>query len=178
MLLREEKLLKWSRLPWRVHSRASLSVDASNNPLIETSAQDFDWQCAAWCGGVRQNGHVWAFATALDVLLLSGFSCLLVLELHHHLSFFFVLFLCMSVYCVIATARFRNTLQLQLLSNYDYNCHLLKRKRAAGSPDCGCVFLFLFWRYLMELVERHGQQCWYLIATFLTARICKQCRKI
>jgi hypothetical protein len=29
----------------------------------------------------------------------------------------------------------------------------------------------------MELVERHGQQCWSLIATFLTGRIGKQCRE-
>jgi hypothetical protein len=32
-------------------------------------------------------------------------------------------------------------------------------------------------RYLMELVERHGQQRWSLIATYLTGRIGKQCRE-
>jgi hypothetical protein len=83
----------------------------------------------------------------------------------------------MSVCYEIAIARSRSTLQLQLLSDYDYNCRLLKRKWAAGSPNYGCVFLFLFWRYLMELVERHGQQCWSVIATFLTGCIGKQCRK-
>ncbi len=77
----------------------------------------------------------------------------------------------------IAIARSRSTLQLHLLSDYDYNFRLLKRKWAAGSPNCGCVFLFLFWRYLMELVERHGQQCWSVIATFLAGCIGKQCRK-
>jgi myb proto-oncogene protein len=30
---------------------------------------------------------------------------------------------------------------------------------------------------LVELVERHGQQRWSLIATYLTGRIGKQCRE-
>lgn len=40
------------------------------------------------------------------------------------------------------------------------------------------VFLFwVYYRFLMELVERHGQQRWSLIATYLTGRIGKQCRE-
>ncbi|CAK9193638.1 unnamed protein product [Sphagnum troendelagicum] len=52
-----------------------------------------------------------------------------------------------------------------------------------SSAECACLSIRYCSRrsstfgYLMELVERHGQQCWYLIATFLTGRICKQCRK-
>jgi hypothetical protein len=45
---------------------------------------------------------------------------------------------------------------------------------------CELMMVFLFWvyyRFLMELVERHGQQRWSLIATYLTGRIGKQCRE-
>jgi myb proto-oncogene protein len=41
---------------------------------------------------------------------------------------------------------------------------------------CNCPLIWKT-RYLVELVERHGQQRWSLIATHLTGRIGKQCRE-